>query len=148
MAGWGLGTQCKKRRTGAGTSAVGGTPAASSLLALPLPWILDLSKEQAAAWVSFVLAAGVSQQPSPPSSGETPSIRLVNLQGIRRSAGPKCGWELADTAGNRYWEQRDRPDLIYGVTASHLARARFKLPFPAGLRQTTSHESQGDPGQK
>lgn len=76
MAGWGLGTWWKKRYSGADTSAVRLIPEGSSLLALPLRCSLDLSKEQAAAWVSLVPAAIISEHLSPPGSGETPSTTL------------------------------------------------------------------------
>lgn len=49
-----------KTHTGAATSAVRVIPAVRSLLPLPLCHSLDLSKEQAAAWVSLVPAAGTS----------------------------------------------------------------------------------------
>lgn len=74
---------------------------------------------------------------------ETPSttlqLGLWRLQSGRRSAGPKCGcgWELAVTARNRYWEHIDCPDQIYAVTASCIAWAKFKLPFPVGIKQIT-----------
>lgn len=67
------GYKAKTRHAGAHTSAVRAIPAASSSLAFPLCCSSHLSKEQAAAWVSFVLRAGISQQSSPLCSGETPS---------------------------------------------------------------------------
>lgn len=83
MAVWGLGTQWKQRHTGADTSAVRAIPAASSLLALPLCCSLDLSKEQAAGWVSFVLAAGNLTAPLPSKLWGEPfhhfAIGLVTL---------------------------------------------------------------------
>lgn len=54
------GYKAKTRHAGAHTSAVRAIPAASSSLALPLCCSSHLSKEQAAAWVSFVLRAGIS----------------------------------------------------------------------------------------
>lgn len=53
-------TDWEKRQMGADTSAVRVIPAASSLLSHPLCCSLHLSREQAAAWVSLVPAAGIS----------------------------------------------------------------------------------------
>lgn len=82
MALWGLGTQWKKRHTGADTSAVRVISAASSLLALPLHCFLYVSKEQAAAWVSLVPAAESHSTPLLQAPGDPfhhSAIGLVTL---------------------------------------------------------------------
>jgi len=53
------------------------------------------------------------------------------------------GLQGRNVAGNRLslldtgtGEPTDCPDQICGVTSSYMAWAKFKLPFPVGIRQT------------